>query len=122
MLQYKNLNWLEITKKVWSLQNKIAVAYLNEDFVETKRLQRELVRSFEARALAVRKVTTNQGTNTLGIDNILSDTGALKMEAIKKLKELQGYKSFLVKWAFILKENSIKLRPFGIPTIFDRTV
>jgi RNA-directed DNA polymerase len=32
-------------------------------------LQEKLVKSFAARALAVRKVTTNSGRNTPGVDN-----------------------------------------------------
>lgn len=122
MLQYKNLNWSKISQEVWSMQNKIAVAYLKGDSVEIIRLQRILVRSFEARALAVRRVTTNQGKNTTGIDNVIWNTDILKIEAIIILKDLQNYKSSPVRRIYIPKEETQEIRPLGILTIFDRAV
>jgi len=85
-------------------------------------LQRKLVKSFEARALAVRRVTTNQGKNTPGIDNIVWNTDNSKIEAITRLKNLSKYESSPVKRVYIPKENSKELRPLGILTMFDRVV
>jgi hypothetical protein len=49
----------------------MVVAYNNANKSETYRLQKKLMLSFEARALAVRKITSNEGGNTPGFDNIL---------------------------------------------------
>jgi RNA-directed DNA polymerase len=42
--------------------------------------------SFEARALAVRKITSNEGGKTPGVDNIIWSSPAEKYEAIKELR------------------------------------
>jgi RNA-directed DNA polymerase len=52
------------------MQNRIAEAYKLKDIKLVAKLQLILVSSFAARALAVKKVTTNQGSNTPGIDGM----------------------------------------------------
>jgi retron-type reverse transcriptase len=47
------------------------VAYNNGNKSETYRLQKKLMLSFEARALAVRKITSNEGGKTPGVDGII---------------------------------------------------
>jgi retron-type reverse transcriptase len=49
----------------------MVVAYNNGDKSETYRLQKKLMLSYEARALAVRKITSNEGGKTPGVDNIV---------------------------------------------------
>jgi RNA-directed DNA polymerase len=56
-----------------------------------------LVSSFAARAIAVRKVTTNKGKNTAGVDNKLLISDSAKMKAIGRLKNLKVYKPYPVK-------------------------
>ena len=52
---------------------RIAQAEMDKDYCRVKRLQRSLVRSWQARALAVRRVTENRGKRTSGIDRELWD-------------------------------------------------
>jgi hypothetical protein len=49
----------------------MVVAYRSGNMKEVYRLQRKLMSSFEARALAVRKVTTNKRNKTPGLDKII---------------------------------------------------
>jgi RNA-directed DNA polymerase len=49
----------------------MVVAYKNGNIKETYRLQQKLITSYEARALAVRKVTSNEGGKTPGVDNVI---------------------------------------------------
>jgi hypothetical protein len=49
----------------------MVVAYKAGNISETHRLQKKLIFSFEARALAVRKITSNTGGKTPGVDNII---------------------------------------------------
>src|SRR5437867_10788788 len=46
------------------------------------RLTRSLIRSWQAKALAVRRVTENQGKRTRGVDRVLWDTPNKKWTAI----------------------------------------
>jgi RNA-directed DNA polymerase len=56
---------------VLQTQEEIVMAYQKENLKEVYRLQYKLLMSFEARALAVRKVTTNRGSKTPGVDKTL---------------------------------------------------
>jgi RNA-directed DNA polymerase len=55
---------------VTDAQNKMVVAYLEGDLKKMFKIQYKLLFSFEARALAVRSVVTNEGRKTPGIDGI----------------------------------------------------
>jgi RNA-directed DNA polymerase len=81
-------------------------------------LQEGLVRSFYARALAVKRVSDNIGSRTPGVDRILWENDEQKMEAIMALGN-SDYEPLPVKRVMIPKANG-KQRPLGIPTMFDR--
>jgi len=49
----------------------MVVAYNNGNKSELYRLQKKLMLSFAARALAVRKITSNEGGKTPGVDKIV---------------------------------------------------
>lgn len=53
-----------------TLQEKIVIATRKCKYDEVYKLQRRLVLSFAGRALAVRRVVTNSGSKTAGIDRI----------------------------------------------------
>ena len=57
-----------------------------------KALQHLLVTSFEAKVLAVRKVTSNKGKRTAGVDHIKWDTDAKKDKGCEffETERLQG--------------------------------
>lgn len=66
--QWETLNWEQIKYEVNRLQTRIAKAIAKRENSKAKRLQYLLTHSFSAKAYAVKKVTTNKGKNTSGID------------------------------------------------------
>lgn len=72
--------------EVRKMQSKIIVAYRAGDMKKVTKLQKTLVHSFAARANAVRKVTTNAGAKTPGVDGKILTTNTEKMETIESLK------------------------------------
>jgi RNA-directed DNA polymerase len=52
-------------------QSKMVEAYKEENLNKLHSLQYQAIMSFEFRAYAIRKVTSNDGRKTPGIDNIL---------------------------------------------------
>jgi RNA-directed DNA polymerase len=60
----------------------MVVAYKNNDWKKIFFLQNKLIMSFEGRALAVRRIVTNNGNKTPGIDGIVWSDNNKKYEAI----------------------------------------
>jgi RNA-directed DNA polymerase len=119
-LTWKSIDWERAKSEVRRLQMRIAKAVKEEDHRRVKALQWVLTHSFYAKALAVKRVTSNQGKNTPGIDGILWKTGKAKMQAILSLKQ-HGYKAQPLKRIYIPKKNG-KLRPLSIPNMHDRAM
>ena len=88
----------------------------NGNFEKIEPQQYRIMRSFSARALAVKRVTSNKGKRTAGIDGELLKTASSKMLTINKLKSfMKEYKSDPVKRVYIPKPFSNEKRPLGIP-------
>ena len=113
------IDWRRVDQQVRTMQMRIAKATQEGDWRRVKALQRSLTRSFSARALAVRRVTENQGKRTAGVDRELWDTPACKWTAVNRLKQQRGYRPAPLRRVFIPKANG-KERPLGIPTMFCR--
>lgn len=102
------------------MQSRLAKATQAQDWRRVKALQRWLTHSFSAKALAVKRVTENQGKRTAGVDRQLWDSPSQKYAAIAQLKK-QRYRPLPLRRVFIPKSNG-KLRPLGIPTMRDRAM
>ncbi|MEI3104407.1 MAG: reverse transcriptase N-terminal domain-containing protein [Parabacteroides merdae] len=77
----RKLTFARCERKVRKLQIRIAKAQKERSYNKVKALQHLLVTSFEAKVLAVRKVTANKGKRTAGVDHIKWNTYAKKINA-----------------------------------------
>lgn len=117
---WHSINWAKCHLEVRRLQARIVKATQEGRRGKVKTLQWLLTHSFSAKALAVRRVTENQGRKTPGVDNITWSTPEAKSHAILSLKR-RGYRPMPLRRVYIPKANG-KLRPLGIPTMKDRAM
>ena len=117
--KWDNINWRKLERSIFKLQKQIYRASVNKDLKNVHSLQRLLLKSYNAKLIAVRRVTQlNAGRKTAGIDGVksLSPTQRLKLANGLKLNE----KSKPVRRIWIPKPGKSEKRPLGIPTMVDR--
>ena len=119
MFGWHGIDWANCHRRVRSLQRRIVQAMKAGAWRKVKRLNYLLVNSFDARALAVKRVTENRGKKTPGVDGEIWDTPELKAEAVQRLAHVRGYAPKPLKRKYIAKANG-KQRPLGIPVMDDR--
>jgi RNA-directed DNA polymerase len=119
-IKWKQINWKEVEDFINKLQTRIAKATIKGNIGLARELQRMLTHSYYAKLWAVKKVTTNRGKRTAGIDKVKWETPAEKYNAVMQLNK-KGYKSQALKRTYITKGNG-KKRPLGIPTMVDRAM
>ena len=117
---WEAIDWQKALAYVKKLQVRIVKAQKGGHYNKVKSLQWLLTHSFYAKALAVKRVTSNKGKNTAGVDHELWKTPKGKFEAIEKLKR-RGYQPQPLRRVYIPKKNG-KLRPLSIPTMTDRAM
>lgn len=117
---WNQIDFKKAEKNVKKLQRRIAVAYENHRYDVAITLQHRLIHSFYAKALAVKRVTSNRGKDTAGTDGVIWNTPELKFEAIASLKR-RGYNPKPLRRVYIPKSNG-KMRPLSIPTMQDRAM
>ena len=99
---------------------RIAKAVEEGRWNKVQTLQRMLSRSFSAKLLAVKRVTSNKGKNTPGVDGVLWPGARAKWRAATSLRR-RGYKPQPLRRVYIVKKNG-KKRPLSIPCMHDRAM
>src|SRR3989440_3435740 len=117
---WHDIDWKSVSHTVRRLQARIVQATQEKRWGKVKALQRLLTHSFSAKALAVRRVTENQGKKTSGVDKVIWDTPEKKARAIHDLKP-RGYHPQPLRRVYIPKSNGAR-RPLSIPTMKDRAM
>ena len=117
---WEEIDWQKARAYVKKLQMRIVKAQQEGHYSKVKSLQWLLTHSFYAKALAVKRVTSNSGKRTSGVDHELWLTPQAKFIAISKLNR-RGYRPQPLRRHYIPKKNG-KMRPLSIPTMTDRAM
>ena len=117
---WESIDWNKASAYVKKLQMRIVKAQKEGHYSKVKSLQWLLTHSFYAKALAVKRVTSNKGKRTSGVDHEVWLTPQAKFNAIAKLTR-RGYRPQPLRRHYIAKKNG-KMRPLGIPTMTDRAM
>lgn len=87
MEHWHGINWATCYRVVRRLQLRIVKATQEGGWNKVNALQWLLTHSYSGKALAVRRVTENQGRKTPGVDNEIWSTPSAKYSAISRLKK-----------------------------------
>lgn len=117
---WDQIDWPRCERQVRRLQARIVKATQEKRWNKVRTLQRLLTCSFSGKALAVKRVTDNQGRRTSGVDGKVWNSPATKHKAIGTLRR-RGYQPKPLRRVHIPKATG-KLRPLGIPTMKDRAM
>jgi RNA-directed DNA polymerase len=119
MYEWNTIPWRKLEKGVFKLQKRIYQASERGNVKQVRKLQKLLINSWSAKAIAVRKVTQdNQGKRTPGIDGIKSLNPQQRMELVNNLQ--LSDKSLSTRRIWIPKPGKTEKRPLGIPTMNER--
>lgn len=117
---WNQIDWSQCDRQVRRLQARIVKATREGRWSRVKSLQWLLTHSFHGKALAVKRVTENQGKETSGVDGAIWKSPEAKYKSIGSLRR-RGYQPQPLRRVYIPKANG-KLRPLGIPTMKDRAM
>lgn len=119
---WQTVDWRQAHRNVRNLRRRIYRASREKDYRKLRSLQKLMLRSRSNALRSVRQVTqVNKGRHTAGVDRMLVKTSEAKAQMVDKVLSHQTWRASPVKRVHIPKANG-KLRPLGIPVIFDRAV
>ena len=114
------IDWQKVNQVVRRLQVRLVKATQEGRWGKVKALQRLLTHSFSGKALAVRRVTENQGKRTPGVDGVTWKTPEQKAAAMGTLRR-RGYRPQPRRRVYVAKPSG-KRRGLGLPTMRDRAM
>lgn len=117
---WHHVPWSDAHRVVARIQTRIAKAAEAGCWRKVRSLQKLLTHSTSAKAMAVKRVTENQGRRTPGIDNETWGTPQKKWQGVLQLGN-KPYRPKPLRRIYIPKANGEK-RPLGIPTMSDRAM
>ena len=116
---WNQIDWSQVEVDVFKLQKRIFRASQSGDVAKVHKLQRLLLKSWNARLLAVRRISQdNQGKNTAGVDGVKSLLPEERIELAENLR--LGVKGKALRRVWIPKPGRTEKRGLGIPTMEDR--
>jgi len=119
---WTTLPWGKLEAHVFRLQKRIFRAQSRGNVRAVHSLQRLLMKSWAARALAVRRVTQdNRGKKTAGVDGVKAVGPLVRLLYVERLRHPDAITARPVRRVLIPKPGKPnEFRPLGIPVLLDR--
>jgi RNA-directed DNA polymerase len=116
--RWSSIDWSAVRRRVRRLQARIVKALKAGKWHRVRCLQRLLARSWAAKLLAIKRVCSNRGKHTAGVDGVILATPAQRWRQAQQLNA-KDYRPQPLRRIYIPKKNG-KRRALGIPTQADR--
>jgi RNA-directed DNA polymerase len=120
-VDWRAIDWRAAHRNVRRLQARIVKAVREKRWSKVRALQHLLTHSFSGKALAVRRVTENQGKVTPGVDGEVWNTPEKKAAAIRQMRQ-RGYTTKPLRRVYIKKSSGQGMRALSIPAMSDRAM
>jgi RNA-directed DNA polymerase len=121
-IRWSAIDWRDADRCVRNLRRRIFRASRENDHRKVRSLQKLMLRSRANVFKSVRQVTqVNKGKHTPGVDKLVVKTTGARSMLVDRVLSHQPWRASPVRRVYIPKASG-KLRPLGIPTIFDRAI
>ena len=118
-LAWKSINWPLVDSRIQRYQTRIFKASKENNISKVRCIQKRLLNSFDAKLVAVRRVTTlNKGKTTPGVDKQIFITDLQKEKLTRKLR--LDSKVLPIPRAHMDKPGKLEKCPLGISTVKDK--
>ena len=100
------INWPQVYRNVRRLQTRIVKAVKAGKKRRVRALRNILTCSFSGQALAIKRVSSNQGKRTPGVDQVILNTPKKKAQALRDLRD-NGYQPLPLKRVYLRKRDGM---------------
>ena len=124
-MKFEKINWKSAYEWLEQKQEMLLKAYKKRDIETIRRIQCAILKDFRTTAIAVRRISENQGSSTPGVDKLTVKTIKERNELAQKTHKIMcnpsKYIASPIRRIWIPKSDGTK-RPLGIPTTLDRAI
>ena len=126
-MKFEKINWKSAYEWLEQKQEILLKEYKKDkQKIETiRRIQCIILKDFRTTAIAVRRISENEGASTSGVDKrtvkTIEEKNELAQKTFKIMRNPSKYKPSQIRYIFITKLDGTK-RPVAIPTTLDRAI
>lgn len=113
-MKFKQVNWKTANRWLKQKQERLLEAYEKNNIEMLRHIQISILKDYRTTAIAVRRVTTNSGKKTPGLDGFIANTiekrEFLARKVYKIMRNPNAYKPMPVKRVWIPKTRTSAFR------------
>lgn len=119
---WSDIDWINVNTTVKKLRRRIFDAKRENNVKKLRNVQRLMLSSSSNILYSIRKISYNSGRNTPGIDGVTLKSPADRLRLFNDISnnKWNGLSPKPIRRIYIKETN--KLRPIGIPTVYDRVI
>lgn len=119
---WSEIDWIYVNDQVKRLRRRIFQAKLENNYRKLRNLQRLMLKSSANILFSIKAITSNSGKKSCGIDGITVRTSKEKLNLFYDIKRNKYFGKEPMPTRRIYIKEPTKLRPIGIPTVYDRVI